>query len=168
MAIVYFLCGLPCAGKTTTAKKLEAKGAARFTLDERMIKKYDYSIFDDEYGPLANQEKDLIWEEAQQVLRAGDDVILDWSLWNRNVRVEWPQKVTVAGYEYKLFYLDVPLEILKKRLAARNTNKPKFAHSAPLEELERFSKIFEPPTRDEGLNLEIISVMSDAGSGVNK
>ncbi len=165
---VYFLCGLAGAGKTTTAKKLEAQGAVRFTLDERMIKKYDYTIFDDEYGPLAAQEKELIWEEAQEVLCAGRDVVLDWSLWNKNVRVEWPQRVTAAGYEYKLIYLDIPLATLKQRLAARNANKPEFAHFAPLEELERFSKIFEPPTRDEGLNLEIVSVTNQSETGVNE
>lgn len=169
MATVYFLCGLPSAGKTTTAKTFEREnGLVRFTLDERMIKKYDYSIFDEEYGPLAAQEKDLIWEEAQEVLKAGGDVILDWSLWNRKARVEWPQKVTAAGYDYKLIYLDIPLATLKQRLAARNTNKPEFVHFAPLEELERFSKIFEPPTRDEGLNLEIISATSESKTGVNE
>ena len=48
---VYLLCGLPAAGKTTLAKQLEEKqGAVRFTLDEWMIRLYDYTIFDREYG----------------------------------------------------------------------------------------------------------------------
>ena len=53
MAMIYFLCGLPSSGKTTLAKWLETeKEAARLTLDERMIAKYDYSIHDEEYGRL--------------------------------------------------------------------------------------------------------------------
>ena len=159
MAIVYFLCGLASSGKTTIAKQIEAEqGAVRFTLDQRMREKYSYTIFDDEYGPLATQEKELIWQEAQAIVQNGQDVILDWSLWSRQARVEWPQKVVAAGYDYKLIYLDVPLDVLRQRLADRNANRPAAVHDIPLEELERFSKIFEPPSTDEGLNLEVISV----------
>ena len=49
MPTVYFLCGMPTAGKTTLAKKLQKEhDAVRFTLDQRMIQKTDYSIHDDE------------------------------------------------------------------------------------------------------------------------
>lgn len=159
MAIVYFLCGLASSGKTTAAKKIEAEqGAVRFTLDQRMREKYSYTIFDDEYGSLATQEKELIWQEAQSILQKGQDVILDWSLWSRQSRIEWPQRVIAAGYDYKLIYLDISLDELRQRLTDRNANRPSGVHEIPLEELERFSKIFEPPSTDEGLNLEIISV----------
>ena len=123
-----------------------------------MREKYSYTFFNDEYGPLATQEKELIWQEAQAILQNGQDVILDWSLWSRQARVEWPQKVVAAGYDYKLIYLDIPLDVLRQRLANRNANRPAAVHEIPIEELERFSKIFEPPSTDEGLNLEVISV----------
>lgn len=94
MAIVYFLCGMAASGKTTFAKRLEEeKGAVRLTLDERMITKYDYSIFDEEYGRLAGKEKRRMWEEAKEYLRRGRDVVLDWSLWSRESRGHWTQKV---------------------------------------------------------------------------
>lgn len=159
MAIVYFLCGLPTAGKTTLAKQIEVEvGAVRFTLDERMIAKYDYTIFDEEYGRFATAEKELIWQEAQEVLKNGRDAILDWSLWSRAARAEWSQKVLAAGYNYRLIYLDVSLAVLEQRLAARNAAVPLAAHVIPFSEVQRFSKIFEPPLNDEGLNLEVVSV----------
>ena len=162
MATVYFLCGLAAAGKTSLAKKLASeKDAVRFTLDERMIAKYDYTIYDPQYGPLATKEKELIWEEAQDFLANGRDVILDWSLWSKKARVEWPQRVLAAGYDYRLYYLDASLEILRRRLSKRNTENNSRTHYISIAELERFSNIFEAPTEAENLNLEVIHVHSD-------
>ncbi len=157
MAIVYFLCGLPTSGKTTFAKKLELEnGAIRLTLDARMISKYDYSIFDEEYGRLAAKEKQIMWEEAQVILDQGGDIVLDWSLWSQKARIEWSQKVLAAGYEYQLIYLDVSLNVLRQRSVKRNVEAPPETHFIDVAELERFSKIFEPPTSAENLRLQII------------
>ena len=157
MAIVYFLCGLAASGKTTYAKQLEQeKDVVRLTLDERMITKYSYSIFDEKYGHLASAEKERMWEEAKGYLSQGRDVVLDWSLWSRQARRHWSERVEAEGYEYKLIYLKAPLELLRRRLSARNSKNNKLTHRIPLEELERFSKIFEPPSEEEDLNLELI------------
>lgn len=86
----------------------------------------------------------------------GQDVILDWSLWSRTARLEWTQKVVSAGYDYKLFYLAVELDTLKRRLAARNAEVLATVHTISLDELVRFSQIFEPPAASENLNLEIV------------
>ena len=159
MATVYFLCGLASSGKTTFAKKLEVENdAVRLTLDARMIAKYDYSIFDEAYGILAAKEKETMWEEAKVILDQGGEVVLDWSLWSRKSRIEWPQKVLAAGYDYLLIYLEVSLETLRQRLLKRNAEAPPEVHIIRVEELERFSKIFEPPTAAENLNLQVISV----------
>ncbi len=161
MTIVYFLCGMATSGKTTFAKKLESeKSVVRFTLDERMIAKYHFSIFDEQYGPLATREKQYIWEEAKDILSQDGDVVLDWSLWSKESRIEWTQKVIAEGYDYKLIYLEVPIETLQQRLTIRNSTASATTHYIPLEEIERFRRIFEPPSNVENLNLEIISVNS--------
>lgn len=157
MATVYLLCGLPTSGKTTLARKLEReKKAVRFTLDERMIVKYNLTIFDEAYGQLANEEKYLIWGEAQHLLATGKNVILDWSLWNRNARHEWTQKVLDAGYSYELIYLQVPIIALRQRLADRNEKNITTVHYISIKELNRFSQIFEAPSADEDLTLTVI------------
>src|SRR5262249_27059968 len=102
MPTVFLLCGLPTSGKTTLARQLEANGAARFTLDERMLAKYDLTIFDKDYGPRSMEEKERIWREALELLRRGMDVVLDWSLWSRGLRSEWCGRVRAAGFQYKL------------------------------------------------------------------
>jgi predicted kinase len=157
MATVYFLCGMAASGKTTFAKELAArKNAVRLTLDERMIAKCDFSIFDEQYGLLAGTEKLKMWDEAKEILSQGRDVVLDWSLWSRDSRAEWTQKAIATGHDYKLIFLNVPFETLRQRLSRRNLAAPALTHIIPLEELERFWGIFEPPSDQEGLNLEIV------------
>lgn len=166
MATVYFLCGLPASGKTTYARQLAVEtGAVRLTLDARMIAKYDYSIFDDEYGPLVSAEKEQMWLEAQEYLSHGRDVVLDWSLWSRQARKYWTKRTVTAGYTYKLVYLEVPLDLLMQRVTARNAQKTEQTHHIPVAELERFSKIFEPPTSNENLNLEIVHIAANPEEG---
>lgn len=157
MATAYLFCGLPTSGKTTLARRLEQeKKAVRFTLDERMIRQYNLTIFDEAYGPLANEEKHQIWHEAKQLLSIDRDVILDWSLWSRNARHEWVQNVLNAGYHYELIYLQVPLVVLRQRLTDRNAKGAVTVHYISIEELNRFSQIFEAPSADEDLVLTII------------
>ncbi|MEM9775447.1 MAG: ATP-binding protein [Chloroflexota bacterium] len=159
MPTVFFFCGMPTAGKTTLAKQLEEQySAKRFTLDERMIAKTDYSIHNDEYGVLVAAEKSLIWEEAKPILENGQDVICDWSLWSRSARAEWTGRVLDAGYSYKLYFLKAPLELLKARTTARNADKTVVAHHIEHAELERFWHIFEPPKGIERIEFETILV----------
>ena len=147
MGMVYLFCGMAAAGKTTLAKKIAAEtGAVRFTLDERMIGKYSYTIFDEEYGPLVHQERKLVWTEAQTVLANGRDVVLDWSLWNPTLRQLWIGRVQAAGHDYKLYYLERTVEQLWHRLSQRNGDEAAVAHKIHYEEVVRFAEIFQPPT----------------------
>ena len=159
MATAYLLCGLPASGKTSLARRLEFElGAIRLTLDERMRALREFDISSDTYGARADSEKLKIWEEAKTQLGMGRDVILDWSLWNQTVRREWVSRVTTAGYDYKLFYLQVPLETLRTRLSVRNADPIIGAQHIPIAELERFSKLFDPPSAaEEGLKFEVIT-----------
>lgn len=157
MPTVHLLCGLPTSGKTQLAKRLEVgKDAVRFTLDARMLAKTDLSIFEAEYGRLVQQEKELIWEEAQTALADGQDVILDWSLWSRAARAAWTTRVTTAGYHFRLYFLDVPLGALLERLEQRNAARLDGVHAIPPAELERFSHIFEAPTVTENIPFETV------------
>jgi carboxylesterase len=153
-ATVHLFCGLATAGKTTLAKELEqSHNAIRFTLDAWMIDLTDATIFDDEYGVLVEKLKERIWKTAVSILKQGTDVILDWSLWNPERRQKWISRINELGAEYTLYYLNLPIEELRRRMQARNDNLPSGAHFSPLAELDRFFPLFTPPTADEGLNV---------------
>jgi hypothetical protein len=107
---VHLLAGLKWAGKTTYARRLEADlPAVRFTLDEWMLRLHELRYDDPTYPELAESCKSLIWDTAQQVLRARVDVVLDWNQWSRKRRREWATRATQARFEPVLHYIRVPL-----------------------------------------------------------
>lgn len=153
-ATVHLFCGLPTSGKTTLAKELEqTHRAVRFTADEWMIALTDATIFDDEYGVILEKWKEMVWLTAVSILKQGVDVILDWSLWNPQQRAKWINRITELGAQYTLYYLNIPLEVVRQRLVTRNNDLPPGAHALPVAELDRFLPLFQPPTAEEALNV---------------
>ncbi len=153
-ATVHLFCGLPASGKTMLAKELEQKhNAVRFTLDEWMINLTDLTIFDDEYGVMAEELKEMFWQTAVSILKNNVDVIFDWSLWNPQRRQKWIGRISRLGANYKLYNLNIPPMVIRQRIEARNSDLPSGAHLLPAEELDRFLPLFQPPTPDEKLNI---------------
>lgn len=154
MATVHLFCGLPASGKTRLARELaETHHAVRFTLDEWMLALTDWSIFDAEYGRFADRLKEQIWETAVRLLELDVDVVLDWSLWNPERRQKWVERAAAVGAEHRLYYLNIPLSVLRERLEVRNAELPPHAHAIPMAELDRFAPLFQPPTEAEELTV---------------
>jgi predicted kinase len=131
-ATVHLFCGLPTSGKTTFAKELaQNHKAIRFSLDEWMIDLTDATIFDAEYGEMAEKLQELFWQTAVPLLQQGTDVILDWSLWNRERRQKWIGRITELGADYTLYYLNIPPVVLRQRLEKRNAELPPGVHPIP-------------------------------------
>lgn len=73
-------CGLPAAGKTTLARQLAAdRGALRLTQDEWLIA-LGSSPWD---APTREKVDHELWRLAQEVLRLGLSVVVDFGLWLR-------------------------------------------------------------------------------------
>ncbi len=119
-ATVHLLAGLDGAGKSTYARALEREcPAARFTLDEWMLRLYDLSYDDPRYPELSARCQAMIWDLAKQVLVTGTDVVLDWNLWSRSQRHSWRDKVGAVGHHVVLHYLRVPVETAIARVERR-------------------------------------------------
>jgi predicted kinase len=78
-------CGLPAAGKTTLARQLAVdRSALRLTQDEWLIA-LGSSPWDASTREKVDRE---LWRLAQEVLRLGLSVVLDFGLWARIERDE--------------------------------------------------------------------------------
>jgi predicted kinase len=139
-------CGLPGSGKTTLAKKLEKEyGAVRLNTDEWMA---DLG-FDPNNEEVHKKLQDRLWELAKELLKAGQDVILENGLWTRAERDDKRRDAKELGVSTELHYLNVPLEELVRRLEARNVVSEHGHAVVTKDEIEEFAKIFEAPSAEE-------------------
>ena len=146
MPTLILICGLPGAGKTTLAKRLEVeRSALRLTPDDWMAR-LNVDLFDE---PRRTAIEALQWEIASRALDLGVDVILDWGFWSRVERDDYRQRATRLGARTELKYLEVLPAVLWQRVEARNAELLSVSASVTIAQLEQYSRVFEPPTSDE-------------------
>lgn len=112
MTRLILMCGLPGAGKTTQARRLAATlPAIRLSPDE-WLTGLDLSLFD---LPRRDRVEKLLWQHARDLLRLGQDVILENGFWGRTERAGYRDTARALGATVHLHYLDTPLDVLKHR-----------------------------------------------------
>lgn len=145
--------GLPGSGKTSLALALaEEHGAVRFTLDEWMLRLHGLSFDDPAYGELASRCQELIWDTAQQVLSAGADVVLDWSMWSRERRRLWSARVINAGCRVVVHHVATSSEVAAERAGRR---AGPYSHQIKPSDVTHMVGLLEPPDATEGFELVV-------------
>jgi predicted kinase len=146
MPTLHLVCGLPGAGKTTLARRLERDlPALRLAPDEWMAR-----IVGDGYDETKRAAVEAVqWELAARVLRLGVDVVLENGFWSRRERDEFRARAAALGAATRLHYLDVSREELRRRLARRNAALPPDTFRVEEAQLDLWASWFEPPTPEE-------------------
>lgn len=148
---LYLTCGLPGAGKTTLAMRLERDvPALRLTADEWLHDlEPGMSTTEAETGPLRGRVERLQWLTALRALELGCSVVLDWGVWGREERDLYRAGARAVGARVVLCVLDPPVDELWNRLSRRNADRPFGAFDIPRESLLRWAGAFQRPTPDE-------------------
>ena len=85
MATLHLICGLPCAGKTTLAKRLEQQfSALRLTPDQIHIRLYGQDAEEKEHDTRHDLIEAMLWEVAASTSRQKNLTGLD-SQWSSGV-----------------------------------------------------------------------------------
>jgi hypothetical protein len=156
------ICGLPGAGKTTIAKKIETENRAlRFSLDEWLITLFGrYEITPENHQAHVQRVlacRELIWTTAERALTLDVDVILDDGFFLKEHRSKYKEMIERAGARPKLYFVDIEAETLLNRLQNRNSDLPANNFAISSELITYFFSLFEPPTEDEEIELVLIS-----------
>lgn len=139
-------CGLPGAGKTTLAGQLAAdRSALRLTKDEWL---WAIGSTPWEESTRAKVEHEL-WNLAQEVLRLGVTVVLDFGLWARVERDEMRSAARGLGVGVELHYLDVPADELWRRVEARNAHPPWDSYPIRRADFDEWLRVFQAPDAAE-------------------
>jgi predicted kinase len=146
--VVYLLCGLTGSGKTTYARRLEAGGAVRLSVDEEVHARHGRYGVDYPMSEYFERERPVVEELPRrlvELVESGHDVVLDHGLWRRRDREAYKRLVEEHGGRWRLLYFKVDPEVLRQRLANRNRRADANALMVTPSALEDFIARFEEP-----------------------
>jgi predicted kinase len=125
MATVHLIFGRVGSGKTTFGRAFSAERRALFfCLDEWMASLFmmdaptpltlDWAL------PRTQRCEQQIWSVARQALGHDTDVVLELGFFTREQRTRIRDLAVAAGFAVELHVLDVPRELRRQRVRARN------------------------------------------------
>jgi len=153
-AVLHMVCGKIGAGKSTLCQRLAAAPKTVLVSEDdwlaRLYPNEIHAIAD--YARCAGRLRDAMAGHIEALLVAGMSVVLDFPS-NTLATRAWARGIFVkAGAAHRLHYLDVPDEVCKARLRARN-----LAGAHPFETTDaQFDQItghFLAPTAQEGFHV---------------
>lgn len=158
LPLVVMMCGVAGSGKTTFSQRLEQRGFVRLSIDEEIWAtngRYgiDYPI--EMYEQLKVEAELKLRNELVNLLKEKRNVVIDFSFWQRKRRDEYKKLIEEGGGEWKLVYLKVHPNELRKRLRIRSQRFDANAAFTITEEiLSSFLKGFEVPSGEGEIVIE--------------
>jgi predicted kinase len=147
MGRVIFMCGPAGSGKSTAARRYEQQGMIRLSYDQEAWSRGITTM------PLPEDVRHDIEQVLRarlvDLVRAGSDVVLDFSFWSREMRDEYRSLLRPYGVVPETVYVATDRATVLQRIGARAARDgDDFKISMKL--AARYFDHFEVPTPDEG------------------
>ena len=117
MGRVIFMCGPAGSGKSTVARRYEQQGMARLSFDQEAWSRGITTM------PLPQDvRRDIervLRARLVDLVRAGSDVVLDFSFWSRDMRDEYRELLSPLGVVPETVYLATDRATVLQRIGAR-------------------------------------------------
>ncbi|MFE0458858.1 AAA family ATPase [Kitasatospora sp. NPDC058965] len=150
LSTVVLMCGLPGAGKSTYALELERRGFVRLSIDEVVWQRLGQRdaglvLAEAEFDRLKDRIRREQRAELVELIRAGRDVVVDYSFWSRAARDDYKALVESHGGRWELVHLKADRATLERRLAIRNGRQDANAVTVDEALFSRYVANFEEP-----------------------
>jgi predicted kinase len=163
LATLHLVCGLPGAGKTTFAKQLELSlPALRLTPDDHLKTLYGLDADTAVIAAARDPLEAFLYGLALRVLELGVDVVIDYGFWSRAEREFFARGAHEVGADAKLYFADLPLAELWRRIEARNGALTLGDMPIRRDEFDIWAQIFQRPAPEEGAILIYPAASSSA------
>ena len=147
---LHLIVGLPGAGKTTLARRLERElPALRLTPDEWIGPLYGEHLTQSQIDAARDPVESVQWAVAARSLALGMSVILDFGFWSREEREGFRGRAAALGARSRVHALVVAKEDLWARLEQRNADLLPHTFKISREQLDTWWALFEPPSHEE-------------------
>lgn len=152
MATIHFMHGYIGFGKTTIAKKLAKElPAVRLSNDEFRVKLYGRHIAPELFQIYYDRIDTLLWGLAEQIIKTGTDVIMDYGSWRKDKRAQDFARAKTFADNVIFHSILCDLATAKARTLKRTKNKNEtFIDEKIFEEL---LLRFEPIEESEGYQI---------------
>lgn len=153
-AVLHMVCGKIGSGKSTLARQIAAQPqTVLISEDDWLARLYPNEIHAiADYVRCAGRLREAMAGHIEAVLAAGTSVVLDFPS-NTVATRSWARGIVEkAGAAHCLHYLDVPDEVCKARLRARNASGQHPFETTDAE-FDQITRHFAAPTAEEGLHV---------------
>jgi predicted kinase len=156
-ACLHFLCGKAGAGKSTLATALAMEQRAILVSEDVWLSRLfgDRMKTFEDYKVFAQRLKTVVGPLVIDLLRAGQDVVLDFPANTRALRAWFHSLHTAAGAAHLLHHLDVPDRTCLQRIGQRNVERPEGSHHLTEADFAHISSFFEAPQEAEGFRVQV-------------
>ena len=144
MGRIVVVCGMPGAGKTTLAGRLEQEyDGVRLCPDEWFV----VLGLDPHDARARGRFEKLQWRQALRLATLGVTVVVEFGTWRRVERRRMREQAREVGAQIELRVLDVPLAERWRRIEARNAEPDAVVITHA--QLESFERWWQAPTSEE-------------------
>jgi predicted kinase len=155
-ATLYVVGGKIAAGKTTLARKLAAEHGAVLICEDEWLVRLEADIHSlDDFALHARRLRAALGPHVVQLLRLGISVVLDVP-GNTAPAREWIRSLFEAAQaRHELHWIDVPDDVCRARLRARNETKPAGLYFGDVPEalFDPVIRGITPPAPADGFNV---------------
>lgn len=149
-SLAVLMCGIAGAGKTTFSQMLERNGFERLSIDEEVWSthgRYGIDYPAEEYREILDEVRERLHQKLVALVREKKRVVFDSSFWNRSERDKCKRLIEQAGGQWRLVYLKVHPDELRRRLQIRSQRFDANAAFPITEEiLTTYLSAFEEPS----------------------